>query len=163
MKIVWGTVATFACRDWGTPRTASARIAGLRVLIATPYFPNTMQECHPLQRDFPSYSLPVDNLTLRSHLHAIRKFDAQCTNISKIEDTWWWPYTAETCSVEEGWLDNKLHLRRKYMWNKWCINATGCLNTLGEEKHWVHPFFYDSVNGGAYIVSKELNSDPISI
>jgi hypothetical protein len=41
------------------------------------------------------------------------------------------------------------------MWNKLYINATECLNTiLG--KHWVHPFFCDNLNWGAYIVSKEL-------
>jgi hypothetical protein len=26
--------------------------------------------------------------------------------------------------------------------------------------HWVHPFFLDSLNSGAYIVSEELNQDP---
>jgi hypothetical protein len=31
-----------------------------------------------------------------------------------------------------------------------------------ERKHWVHPFFRDDLNSGAYsyIVSKELNQDP---
>jgi hypothetical protein len=33
-------------------------------------------------------------------------------------------YAAETCSEEEWRIDNKLHLRRKY------INAAGCLNTI---------------------------------
>jgi hypothetical protein len=62
------------------------------------------------------------------------KFWYECNNFSKIEETWWWSYTAETCSEEEEWLDNKLHLRRKYMWSKWRINAPGCLNTiLGKE------------------------------
>jgi hypothetical protein len=27
-------------------------------------------------------------------------------------------YGGETCSEEEGWLDNKLHLREKYMCTK---------------------------------------------
>jgi hypothetical protein len=27
-------------------------------------------------------------------------------------------------------------------------------------KHWVHPFFHNNLNSGAYIVSKELNQDP---
>jgi hypothetical protein len=29
-----------------------------------------------------------------------------------------------------------------------------------KKKHWVHPFFHDNLNSGAYIVSKELNQDP---
>jgi hypothetical protein len=29
-----------------------------------------------------------------------------------------------------------------------------------KRKHWVHPFFRDSLNSGAYIVSKELNQEP---
>jgi hypothetical protein len=33
----------------------------------------------------------------------ISRFDIQCNNFSKLEDTWWWPYTAEPCNVEEGW------------------------------------------------------------
>jgi hypothetical protein len=60
----------------------------------------------------------------RVHMHI------QYNNFSKTENTWWWSYTAETCSEEEGLLENKLHLRRKYMWNKWYINATGCLNII---------------------------------
>jgi hypothetical protein len=31
---------------------------------------------------------------------------------------------------------------------------------VGKEKLWVHPFFHDNLNSGAYIVSKELNQDP---
>jgi hypothetical protein len=93
----------------------------------------------------------------------IRNFDIQCNNFSMIEDTWWWLYSAEPCNVEEGWLDNKLHFRRKYMWNKWSINATGYLNTiLIKKNNWVHPYFRDSINSGAFIVSKELNQDPDS-
>jgi hypothetical protein len=30
----------------------------------------------------------------------------------------------------------------------------------GQRKHWVHPFFHDNLNLGAYIVLKELNQDP---
>jgi hypothetical protein len=33
---------------------------------------------------------------------------------------------------------------------------------IRKRKHWVHPFFLDSFNSGAYIVSKELNQDPDS-
>jgi hypothetical protein len=29
-----------------------------------------------------------------------------------------------------------------------------------KRKHWVHPFFRDNLNSGAYIVSKELDKDP---
>jgi hypothetical protein len=29
-----------------------------------------------------------------------------------------------------------------------------------KRKHWVHPFFRDNLNSGAYIVSKELKQDP---
>jgi hypothetical protein len=50
-----------------------------------------------------------------SYSHAICNFDVQCDDFSKIDNTWWWPSVAKTCSEEEGWLDNKLHLRRKYM------------------------------------------------
>jgi hypothetical protein len=47
------------------------------------------------------------------------------------------------------------------VWNKWYINATGCLNTiLG--KHLVQPFFRDNLNSGAYIVLKEFDQDPDS-
>jgi hypothetical protein len=60
----------------------------------------------------------------------IRNFDIQCNKYSKIEDTWWWPYTAETYSEEEGWLDNEMHIRWKYMWNKWYIDAKGYLNSI---------------------------------
>jgi hypothetical protein len=28
-----------------------------------------------------------------------------------------------------------------------------------KRKHWVHPFFRDNLNSGAYIVPKELNQD----
>jgi hypothetical protein len=34
---------------------------------------------------------------------------------------------------------------------------------IKQRKHWVHPFFHDSLNSGADIVSKELNKDPDSI
>jgi hypothetical protein len=50
---------------------------------------------------------------------------------------------AKTCNEEEGWLDNKFHLRWKYMWNKLYINATGCLNTiLGPQSCDICGFFY---------------------
>jgi hypothetical protein len=49
----------------------------------------------------------------KSRSDAIWNSDIQCNNFSKIEDTWWWPYTAEACNVEEGWLYNKLYLRLK--------------------------------------------------
>jgi hypothetical protein len=29
-----------------------------------------------------------------------------------------------------------------------------------KRKHWVHPFFRDNLNSGAYMVWKELNQDP---
>jgi hypothetical protein len=29
-----------------------------------------------------------------------------------------------------------------------------------ERKHWVHPFFRNNLNSGAYIVSKEIGQDP---
>jgi hypothetical protein len=29
----------------------------------------------------------------------------------------------------------------------------------GKRKHWVHPFFHDNLNSGAYIVSKELSQN----
>jgi hypothetical protein len=29
-----------------------------------------------------------------------------------------------------------------------------------KRKHWVHPFFRDNLNPGAYIVSRELNQNP---
>jgi hypothetical protein len=44
--------------------------------------------------------------------------DVQRNNFSEMDNTWWWPYTAETCSEEVGWLDNMLYLRRKYMCTK---------------------------------------------
>jgi hypothetical protein len=53
-----------------------------------------------------------------SRSHAISNFYIQCNNFSKIDNTWWWLYAVETCSEQEGWLDNKLHLRRKYMCTK---------------------------------------------
>jgi hypothetical protein len=28
-----------------------------------------------------------------------------------------------------------------------------------KRKHWVHPFFHDNLNSGAYIITKELNQD----
>jgi hypothetical protein len=59
-------------------------------------------------------------------------------------------------------LYKKLYIRQKYMWNKWYINATGYLNTISG-KHWVHSFFCDNLNWGAYVVSKELNQDPDSL
>jgi hypothetical protein len=31
---------------------------------------------------------------------------------------------------------------------------------IRKRKHWVHPLFCESLNGGAYIVSKELNLEP---
>jgi hypothetical protein len=31
-----------------------------------------------------------------------------------------------------------------------------------KRKHWVHSFFHNNLNSGAYIVSKELNQDPES-
>jgi hypothetical protein len=33
-------------------------------------------------------------------------FDVQRNNFSMINNTWWWPYVAETCSEEEGWIEN---------------------------------------------------------
>jgi hypothetical protein len=30
-----------------------------------------------------------------------------------------------------------------------------------KRKQWVHPFCHDNLNKGAYIVSKELNQDPM--
>jgi hypothetical protein len=59
----------------------------------------------------------------------IHNFDIQCNNFSMIDNTWWWPYAAITCSEEEGWLDDKLDLRRKCMCKKSYINATEFLNT----------------------------------
>jgi hypothetical protein len=41
-----------------------------------------------------------------SRSHAIRNFDIQCDNFSKIEDTRCWPYIAEPCNVEDGLLYN---------------------------------------------------------
>jgi hypothetical protein len=32
----------------------------------------------------------------------------------------------------------------------------------GEVEHWVHPAFLDNLNSTAFIVSKELNQDPVS-
>jgi hypothetical protein len=40
-----------------------------------------------------------------SRLHAIYIFGIQCNNFIKMDIAWWWPYTAQTCSAEEGWLD----------------------------------------------------------
>jgi hypothetical protein len=51
-----------------------------------------------------------------SRSHVIGHFDIECNNFSKIEDTWLWQYTAETCSEEEEWLDNELRLRWKYQY-----------------------------------------------
>jgi hypothetical protein len=51
--------------------------------------------------------------------YAILNSDMQCNKFSKIQDTRWCPYMAKTCSEEEGWLDNKLHLRQNCMRNKW--------------------------------------------
>jgi hypothetical protein len=31
------------------------------------------------------------------------------------ENTWWWPYAAETCSKEERRLDIKLRIRSRYI------------------------------------------------
>jgi hypothetical protein len=33
---------------------------------------------------------------------------------------------------------------------------------IRKRKHWVHPFFRDNTNSGAYIVLRELNQDPDS-
>jgi hypothetical protein len=41
---------------------------------------------------------------------------------------WWRPYAAETYKEEEGWLDNKLHLIRKYMSTK---------NILMQQDAWI--------------------------
>jgi hypothetical protein len=40
------------------------------------------------------------------------------SNFSKIGHTWRWQYAAETCSEEEGWEDNKFHLRQEYICTK---------------------------------------------
>lgn len=59
--------------------------------------------------------------------HAIHISDIRC-------NTWWWPYLAETCSMEEGWSDGNVSAndtpcsRMLYSawkegltdWRKWC-------------------------------------------
>jgi hypothetical protein len=53
-----------------------------------------------------------------SRSHAVYNFDIECNNFNKLDNNLWWSYTTETCNEEERWLDNKLHLRRKYMCKK---------------------------------------------
>jgi hypothetical protein len=36
-----------------------------------------------------------------SRSHAMKNFHVQCNYFGKIQDTWWWPYTAEPCNVEK--------------------------------------------------------------
>jgi hypothetical protein len=43
---------------------------------------------------------------MKYRVHTLCNFYVEFTNIIKIEGTWLWPYTAETRSEEEGWLEN---------------------------------------------------------
>jgi hypothetical protein len=41
--------------------------------------------------------------------------DIQCNNFNEIDNCWWRPRSVETCNEEGGWLDSRLHSRRKYV------------------------------------------------
>jgi hypothetical protein len=85
--------------------------------VYTKYGSLDVSQPYRLSRSLTGIVLPFFILEI-SRSHAIYNFDMHCNNFSKIDNTWWWPYAAETCSEEEGWLDNKLHLSRKYLYTK---------------------------------------------